>query len=235
MPMSEEARRRLLGTSASDRAPWETWDEAMDPMRGVPEHLKLAVEDYSKRRHTMTSSQNLEEVCRQREMSNEMVKEYKFYRQDEDDLGDEILRRGQIMHCLEFQQKLNSIIPCYLSAVIRKGLSGLAVYKPKAYVEDGQNKIQEWQYVCGVQVGYMHEFSTLWFDKHGLPLNEKWRGWRTVILRLIQKEFITEAQADAVFGKATGPASRRHNEQLYFFRNRPRREYDPANPTGKVV
>src|SRR5260370_33362900 len=111
MPMSAEARRRLLGTSADSRAPWETWDDAMDPMRGVPEHLKLAVEDYSKRRPTMTSSQNLEEVCRQRERSNETVREYKFYRQEEDNLGDETLPPAEMKPGLHLQQKLKSISP----------------------------------------------------------------------------------------------------------------------------
>jgi hypothetical protein len=57
-------------------------------------------------------------------------------------------------------------------------------------------------------------------DKRGLPLNEKWRGWRTVVLRLILKGFITEQQADKVFGPATGPAARRYREQLFEFRNR---------------
>lgn len=209
MPMSEETRRRLLGTSADERAPWETYDAALDPMRGVPEHLKIAVEDYSKRRHVKTSSQNLEELCRQQEKSNAMVKDYKFYRQDEDELGNEELRRGLVMNCMEFLDKLNTLIPAYLSSRILKGLSGLAV------LHHG-----EWKYVCSVQVGYMHEYSSLHFDSHGLPLNEKWRGWRTVLLRLIQNGFITEQQADATFGEARGPASRRYKEQLYFWRNR---------------
>lgn len=232
MPMSEEARRRLLGTSADDRAPWETWDEAMDPMRGVPEHLKLAVEDYSKRRHAITSSYNLEQVCRQKEMSTEMVKEYRFYKQEE--LTDTPERVGKIMDCFEFQKKLATIIPCYLSAVVRKGLSGLAVYKPKEYVEDGQVKVREWHYVCGVQVGLMHEYSSMWFDRHNLPLNEKWRGWRTVLLRLIQLGFITEQQADKVFGPAEGVASRRYREQLYCFRNRKEKKNAEDDVTGQV-
>lgn len=225
MPMSEEVRRRLMGTSADSRAPWETWDEAMDPMRGVPEHLKLAVEDYSKRRHQLTSSQNLEELCRQKEMSNEMVREYRFYRQEEDDLGDSIARKGQVLHCFEFLDKLNTVIPAYLSAVIRKGLSGLAVNKPKTQIISGQEVHTDWQYVCGVQVGYMHEYSTLYFDRHGLPLNEKWRGWRTVELRLITGGFITEDQAHQAFGRPfENKISRRFLEQLYHFRNRTEKE-----------
>lgn len=232
MPMSEEARKRLYGTSADDRAPWETWDEAIDPMRGCPEHLKLAVEDYGKRRHAKTSSYNLEQLCRQKEMSSEMVKEYRFYKQDE--LTDTPERVGKIMDCFKFQEKLATIIPCYLSSVVRKGLSGLAVYKPKEYIEDGQTKVREWHYVCGVQVGLMHEYSSMWFDQHGLPLNEKWRGWRTVLLRLIQLGYVTESQADATFGSAEGIASRRYREQLFCFRNRVEKVKDAADLTGRI-
>jgi hypothetical protein len=67
----------------------------------------------------------------------------------------------------------------------------------------------------------MNEYSVIWLDAHGLPLNEKKRGWRTVLLRLIQGSFITEEQAEEVFGEPTsGPVSRRYREQIFWFRNR---------------
>jgi hypothetical protein len=221
--MQTERGRRLLGTSASNAAPWETWDEAMDPLRGCPDHLKLAVEDYQRRRHEKTSSQNLEELVRQQEKSREMVKEFRFYKQDE--LLDEKSRRGQVMDCFEFLEKLNTIRPAYLSAVVRRGLSGLAIYKPHAGI-DGLR--QDWMYVCGVQVGYMYEYSVIRVDNHGLPTNEKYRGWRTVLLRAIQKDCLTEEEVDRVFGPATGPASRRYREQLFCWRHRAEKEKDES-------
>lgn len=220
MPMSEAARRRLYGTSASDKAPWEkdVWDKTMNPLANCPEHLRQEVMEYSRRRHGITSSQNLEELCRQKQLSSDMVKEYRFENQEEiTSEGPE--RVGRVMHCLDFLAKLNTIIPAYLSANVQKGLCGLAVKKAAQHPDDPNQRV-DWQYACACQVGYMHEYSTVWVDKHGLPLNEKWRGWRTVILRLILKGLITEQQANQVFGEPTGPSARRYRQQLYDFRNR---------------
>lgn len=221
----EHVKRRLMGTSADTRAPWETYTQA-DPLAGCSDQMKAEIAEYSKKHHGTTSSQNVEELMRQQEMSKEMVKEYKMYKQDE--LLDTPERVGRVMHCLEFLRLLETIRPAYLSANIRKGLTGLAVWHPKDVVdeESGEVKRVDWQYVCGVQVGFMHEYSSFHFDKRGLPLNEKWRGWRTVLLRLIQLGHITEEQERQVFGEATGVASRRHREQLFCFRNRKRDDAD---------
>lgn len=221
MPMSEAVRRRLLGTSASVYAPWESkvWDREMDPMANCPTHLRQAVAEYSMRRHKATSSQNLEELCRQRELSNESVKEFRFASQDEL-IGEGPDRIGQVMNCLEFLEKLSTIIPAYLSARIYKGTCGLAVKKPGPSKEDPK-QISDWQYVTSMQVGFNHEYSTLHIDSHGLPLNHKWIGWRgTVLLRLITGGFISEADAHRIFGEPVGAASRLYREQLYYYRNR---------------
>jgi hypothetical protein len=216
----DHVKRRLMGTSADSRAPWDTYTTA-DPLANCSPELKAEISEYSRKHHGATSSSNVEELCRQKEMSKEMVKEYQFYRQDE--LLDLPSRKGRVLHCLEFLKMLETIRPAYLSANIQKGLTGLAVYHPKEMKgEDGIIKRVDWHYVCGVQVGYMYEYSVLHVDERGLPLNEKWRGWRTVLLRLIQLGHVTEQQALEVFGEPTGIASRRYREQLYCFRNRKR-------------
>lgn len=203
-----------LGTELSDTAPWESYDRTMDPTRGWSPQLKAQVAEYSKRRHDKVNSAGLEEVMRQNELSTTAVKEYRFFRQFEDRLGDEKQRRGELMFCLDFAEKLNTILPAYLSGKVINGLSGLYVFMPD--VKGGH-----WHYVCGVQASMMNEYSVVWFDSHGLPLNEKKRGWRTVLLRLITGGFISEEDADRVFGPPfSGPISRRHREQLYYFRNR---------------
>jgi hypothetical protein len=221
MPMSPAARKRLLGTIASDRAPWEkeVWDKEMDPFAGCPAHLRDQVSDYALRRHVKTSNQNLEELCRQKEKSNQMVKEFKFENQA-DIVGEGPDRIGQVMHCLDFLEKLNTIIPAYLSSNIYKGTVGLAVKKP-GFDKENPRLIVDWQYVCSVQIGYNHEYSTIYVDAHNLPLNHKWIGWRgTVLLRLITGGFITEDDAHRVFGEPRGSASRSYREQLFNFRNR---------------
>lgn len=222
----EHVKRRLMGTSADrEVAPWQSYTTA-DPMAGCSPELQQEIAEYSRKHHGATSSQNVEELIRQKEMSKEMVKEYKFYKQDE--LRDTPERVGRVMHCLEFLQLLEKIRPAYLSANVRKGLSGLAVYNPKEVVDPDSGEVTrvDWQYVCGVQVGFMHEYSSMHFDARDLPLNEKWRGWRTVLLRLIQLGHVTEEQALAVFGEASGAASRRYREQLFCWRNRNRAEDD---------
>ena len=205
-----------LGTELNrDRAPWQTYDEEMDPTRHWSERLKADVEAYSHRRHEKPSNQNLEEVCRQNEMSREAVKDYKFDDQDEI-VSLEKARVGKIMSVFKFWDLLQTIIPCYIAREVRNGLAGLAVLKP---TEQGG----EWTYVCGIQVGWMHEYSEFWIDNHGLPLNEKWRGWRgTVLFRLITGGFITEEDAHRVFGEPTGPASRLYRERLRNYRHRDR-------------
>lgn len=203
-----------LGTERSEVNPWDSYDREMDPTRRWSPELKARVEEYSKRRHDKVHSAGLEEVMRQNELSTTSVKEYRFFRQFEDRLDDDKMRRGELMFCLDFVEKLNTILPAYLSGKVIKGLSGLYVFMPD--VKGGH-----WHYVCGVQASIMNEYSVVWFDSHGLPLNEKKRGWRTVLLRLITGGFISEEDADKVFGAPTsGPISRRHREQLYYFRNR---------------
>jgi len=203
-----------LGTELNDEAPWSSYDKEMDPSRRWTPEMKAAVEAYSKKRHEKAHSAGLEEVMRQRELSTDYVKEYKFFRQFEDKLTDEKERRGELMFCLDFVEKLNTILPAYLSSKIVKGMSGLYVLTPD--VKGGH-----WHYVCGVQASMMNEYSVIYLDAHGLPLNEKKRGWRTVLLRLIQGSFIQEDDAHKVFGEPfSGPISRRYREQLWYFRNR---------------
>lgn len=82
---------------------------------------------------------------------------------------------------------------------------------------------QEMQYVCYLQVPFMPEWSVLRLDRHGLPNGEDYRGWRTMIMQLIQKGILTEKKAHRIFSTPTdGIVSRRYRRSLYFYRNRPR-------------
>jgi hypothetical protein len=215
----EHIMRRLMGTSADTRAPWETYQR--DPLAGCSPELQAEIAEYSQKHHGKTSGQNVEELCRQKELTRNSVKDYKFYRQDE--LTTEEGKKGRVLHCLEFLRMLEKIRPAYLSSNVRKGLTGLAVYHPQDVLNQETGVIErvDWQYVCACQVPYMWEYSVLHIDpRTGLPLNEKQRGWRTVLLRLIQSGHVTEQQALEVFGEAIGQASRRYREQLFFWRNR---------------
>lgn len=74
-------------------------------------------------------------------------------------------------------------------------------------------------YVCFVQVPFMQEYEELFFDQYDVPLGSKRRGWRTVLLRLIEQQLCSEEKAHEVFGHpASGPVSRRYRETLKDYR-----------------
>lgn len=208
-----------LGTEKSPEAPWQSYDRQMDRMQGASPALRAALAAYSQKRHQKETQAGLEEQHRQHELSCDAVKSYRWDKQDE--LVTEKDREGKILNCLEFMRRLNKIVRCgFGNPEACKGLIGITCFKPTM---DGGR----WTYAGPIQVGYMHEYSTIWLDAHKLPLNEKWRGWRTVLLRLIQGGFITEQQAHKEFGEPiTGPVSRRYRDQLYHLRNREQKSFD---------
>lgn len=144
-------------------------------------------------------------------MHEENVNANRQYRwQNQEELDHE--RLGKVVWCIDFLNDLNKIIPARYVGVSKYGLMNLQALVPTM---DGG----EWQFVCGQQIGYNAEYSTFYFDSHGLPTSEMYRGWRTVLLRLITGGFIKERDAHKVFGEATGPESKRYKEQLKFYRN----------------
>jgi len=46
------------------------------------------------------------------------------------------------------------------------------------------------------------EWSVMRFDKFNVPTVEKYRGWRTALLALIQNEVLTEEEVERAFGRA---------------------------------
>jgi hypothetical protein len=64
------------------------------------------------------------------------------------------------------------------------------------------------------------EYSTYVIDDRDIIHREKQKGWRTPLLRLILRGYITEERAEKVFGEARGPASVVYRRALYEWRNR---------------
>lgn len=67
--------------------------------------------------------------------------------------------------------------------------------------------------------GNMPEWTKLRLDRWGVPTSEQYRGWRAVLLGLIQRGHITETQANETFGKPSGPRSRPWYRTLFAIRN----------------
>jgi hypothetical protein len=201
-------KKKSVPYTRPEKAPWETYnasfEEKLDPK------LEEAIKRYSERRHAKSSNQNEEELCRQRGMSNDLAKQYQWVHPDE--YEDEGPRIGRVKHSSEFISTLRNKfkLNCW--------------YREHPQPRKVTLVAQRWslapEVACWVQLGYMPEYTVMRFDEHGVPLDEKYRGWRTPVLQLILKGLITEDRANRVFGYADGPVSGRFLNTLYGFRNR---------------
>lgn len=140
-------------------------------------------------------------------MNTEAVRECQWLRQDEVTS----FVPGRMMTSTQFLALLRKIRPdAFYNDFVILGRRGLNVVNPlrlKPY------------FVTTVQNGQMIEWSQMRVDEHNIPTNEKYHGWRAVLMTLIEREIITMEQADAVFDKPTGPRSDRWYRMLYVMRN----------------
>lgn len=75
------------------------------------------------------------------------------------------------------------------------------------------------QYMTWMDIPFMFEWSVLRLDPHQLPIGEKYRGWRTVLSKLIRRKVFTEQKAHEIFGIPSGATSKIYKRTLYDFRN----------------
>lgn len=197
----------VKGTVNSDVAPWKSYSTSFDEK--LDDRLAKEVDEYSKKVHSKSSAQNEEELARQREINNNLSEEYRWVHPDE--YKDVPARIGQIRHSSELITLLRDHgINCWYvnHPQPRKLTLLISKYNHKPEV------------ACWVQQGFMPELSIMDFDDHGVPLAEKYRGWRTVLLQLILKEFLTETDANDIFGVANvTPQFHRYNALLKNTRN----------------
>jgi hypothetical protein len=119
-------------------------------------------------------------------------------------------RWGRVMHHTEFVHQLGKSIP---NLHVRDGnLPGdISLFQ----VLD--NRLN---YICYTNSGYLPEYSIVHTNEKNLPIKEQ-RGWRTVLLRLINSGVISEADALKYFGHPTnGEAANFYLEELQAIRNR---------------
>jgi hypothetical protein len=192
-----------MSTVGKDRAPWETYgDEIIG--KDSPE-LDAAVAEYSKHRHVKSSQQNEELLAEWKEGNAQSAKEYQWVKPEEyADLGP---RKGRI---LSYEQFINILRDkCKLTCFYREmgHPQKLALWVQK----DGtvQPELAGW---C--QRPFMIEYEVVRFDERGIPLDSRYRGWRSVLLQMRMKEMLTEDQINKAFGRAIGPASRRYNQVM---------------------
>lgn len=207
--MSQPTLQEVLktqGTRLQDLPPWMTYnasfEEKLDPK------LEEEVKRYSEKRHEKSSTQNEEELCRQKELSQETAKQYQWIHPSE--YADEGPRIGKIIHSSEFINRLrkNEKVQFWYRDHPQPGK--VTLLWSKGFLPE---------VACWAQLGFMPEYSIMRFDEHGIPTTEKYRGWRTCLLQMIIKQIISEDWANRAFGYAQGPASDRYLHTLYDVRN----------------
>src|ERR1035437_5431709 len=194
-----ERVKQMQGTRNADAAPWENY---MSEQVLTPEQEK-AVAEYASHVHDDSSNQTKEELHRQKELSSEVAKEYQWCTPEE--YADILMRFGRIINHDRLIMKLRD--ECHLKVYYRQHphADKLTLLYSDSF---GMKKPEV---ACWVQRGWMPEYTIMGFDDHGIPLAEKYRGWRTVLLQLILKGILTEKVAHKVFGEADLPCSGRYN------------------------
>lgn len=201
--------QQMQGTRNSEVAPWLSY--AANLAEELPETLQDEIKNYSEQHHGHTDAQTEEELARLQEENANIAQEYQWLSPDE--YADEGARIGTIMHSSELIKKLTE--NCGLVCMYRSHPQPKRV----TLLVDTTHGTKEPEVACWVQLGFMPEYSIMNFDEHGAPLQEAYRGWRTVLLQLLLKRMLTEEQATKVFGEAYGPASARYLSILRSFRS----------------
>ena len=152
----------------------------------------------------------------EKEQSDSLVANYKM--DDQELLIDFKARMVNPMRSRDFIKKLrDNNIKCFTMDCGLPGTVGLWCAVPTKHGEDAK-------YICFIQVPAMFEWSILRLDAHNLPAGERFRGWRTVLFRLIEEDVLTEEQAHKIFGKPTESiVSRRYRRNLRLLRARRRK------------
>jgi len=153
---------------------------------------------------------------RERNVGSAAVKAQRH--EDQEEFRKTDARWGKVVHTSDLLLKLHRVVPCLF--IKEGGIAGdLAMYvtAPGPRKDwDGKN----YKYLGYVTYGELPEYSIYQFnDKIDVMVREEIRGWRTVLLRFIKADVLTEEQCDKVFGKPSSRGSAVWYKQLYNHRN----------------
>lgn len=162
---------------------------------------RLSISEHTARLREM--NYNSEGTRRQRNPDQE------FFHQD---------RTGRTMDCSLFLQKLHHLYPALY--VTQGGILGdIALYATSGTAKP------EWEgrtfaYIGYATLGIMPEFSKYEFDRaRDIMLRASHIGWRSILLRFIEKKILTEAQVLAEFGPPSGGENSIWYKKLHQYRN----------------
>ncbi|PWT75544.1 MAG: hypothetical protein C5B59_08680 [Bacteroidetes bacterium] len=208
-PTFEEIQAAQGTRLRQDVNPWDTYSAEMDFDPDITPELQRQIDEYAQHTHENSSNQNKEELARWKEENESVAKEYQWVTPEE--YRDEGARVGRPIHSSEFIRMLKAAgVRCWYRTHLQAGKITLVIQRANFEPEVG----------CWVQLGFMPELSIMRFDEHDVPLDEKFRGWRTCLLQLILKSAISERKADEVFGRPKQTEQfHRYNSTLQSFRN----------------
>jgi hypothetical protein len=227
---------------------WETYDtEFDDPALSDPK-MAAAVAEYEKKVISKSHSRHVEDALMEYERNYVSRRQFQWEGQRRW-IGreNEEMRLVRIVHPYHFIARLNrggvraEIKNDYSDRYAARGIRiwlnpfiGMVKYKnvetdDVRKVSSGLIGVNAWindaahgaipKTITSLQYPYGPEYSIMRFDEYNVPTKEKYRGWRTALLSLILAGVLTEAEADACFGKASGVASEFYREQLFAFRS----------------
>jgi hypothetical protein len=135
---------------------------------------------------------------------------------DQEDLRED--RGGRPMDCSLFLQKLLHLCPQLY--VTQGGIVGdLALYATSGTARPDWNG-QSFKYAGFATLGNMPEYSLYEFDHHrDILLRVKQVGWRSVLLRFVENNLLTEEQCNKEFGPPSGGGNSLWYKKLYNHRN----------------
>jgi len=184
----------------------------MEQMDAEDPALLEAIAEYSSRvSDAAPTQQTLEALAERKEYNDKVAQDYQWVTPEE--YADAGARVGRIMHSSAFIIYLQKArVKCWYRRHPQPGKMTLVVQPKQETLPPVVG--------CWVQGGFMPELSIMRFDEHGIPTTEKNRGWRTCLLQLILKSFISQKKADEIFGAPPiTEAFHRYNSTLQVFRN----------------
>lgn len=140
-------------------------------------------------------------------LNKERVKQYK--------LRDQVLltsnRPGRSFHMYEFLRLLNTLPRRHftLNGWSLRGMRGLSVSRGGSPSK----------YVCAIDNGVIPEWSRIELDDKDLIKRQSSRGWRAVLLMLLDQQLISEQEMLDRFGLAQGKSGQLHRKYLWESRN----------------
>lgn len=142
-----------------------------------------------------------EEKAAHKENSDRMAEQYKW--DDQDILTNEAARKVNVMHTAAFVQKLkDNGVKCFTTQAIRDPNAAVSQQFNQqaglwAIPPSRQDKAR---YITFLQVPAMSEWDVLRLDRHGIPSGLDYRGWRSVLVELVKKDIMSEAEIHLIFG-----------------------------------